>query len=92
VADEVEEVAAVGFDGVIRQQGITDPGDQRRRGWVGGAAAGLQGASQEGGDLLGRRGVTVEEVAALRDQGRAARRQDRQAGLVGSTCIVIIDG
>jgi len=65
VADEVQEIAAVGFDGVIRQQGIADPGDQRGGGLIGGAAAGLQGPGQEGGDLVGGRCVAVEEVAAL---------------------------
>ena len=33
-------------------------------------------------DLVGGRGVAVEEVAALGDEGRAGRRQGREAGAV----------
>ena len=47
VADEVHEVAAVGFDRVVRQQGVADPGHQGP-GDGGRSAAGLQGVGQEG--------------------------------------------
>jgi hypothetical protein len=72
--------------------GDRDPGDQRGGALVGGAAGGFQGAGEEGGGLVGGRGVAIEEIAALRHQGRAARRQDGQAGLVGGTCVGVIDG
>jgi hypothetical protein len=91
VADEIEEVAAVGFDRVIGQQGIADPGDQRGGGLVG-AAGGVKGTGQEGGDLVGGRGIAVEEVAALRYQGRASRsrRPRRQGGAIIFTGILWI--
>ena len=84
VADEVHEVAAVGFDRVVGQQRIADPRHQRP-GDGGRSAAGLQGVGQEGFDLVGGRGVALEEVAALGDEGRArpdvAVRQGRELGI-----------
>ena len=70
VPNEIREVAAIGFDRVVGQQCVTDPGDQGP-GDSGRAVAGLQGVGQEGGDLVGGRGVAVEEVAALGQEGRA---------------------
>ena len=72
VADEIHEVAAIGFDRVVRQQGVADPGHQGP-GDGGRSAAGLQGVGQEGLDLVGGRGVALEEIAALGDEGRAGR-------------------
>ena len=81
VADEVQEVAAIGFDGVVGQQGVADPGDQR----PGDAGRSLPLASRararKAGDLVGGGGVAVEEVAALGQEGRAGRRQGREAGV-----------
>ena len=83
VPDEVHEVAAVGFDRVVGQQRVADPGDQRP-GDAGRSVAGLQGGARKAGDLVGGGGVAVEEVAALGQRGgRAAglggRRQSRPA-------------
>jgi hypothetical protein len=71
VPHEIEEIAAVGFDRVIRQQRVADPGDQGGGRPVGVAAGGLEGAGQEGLDLVGGGGVAFEEVAALGQQGSA---------------------
>jgi hypothetical protein len=90
VPGEVEEVAAIRLDRVIRQQGVADPGDQGGGGLVGGAAAGFQSTGEEGGDLVGGRCVAVEEVVALGHQGRAARRQSGQAGAVGGTRVSVV--
>jgi hypothetical protein len=46
---------------------------------------------QEGLDLVGGRGVAVEEVAALGHQGRGSGRQGRQVGAIACTVIVFID-
>ena len=70
VPDEVHEVAAVGFDRVVGQQGVADPGDQGPGRGRGIAAGGLQGPGQEGFDLVGGRGVALEEVAPLGHEGR----------------------
>ncbi len=90
VADEIHEVAAVGFDRVVRQQRVADPRHQRRRRRVGVAAAGLQGAGEEGFDLVGGRGVAVEEVAALGDEGRARRGVAGRAGSCGGSSRVTV--
>ena len=62
VADEVGEVAAVGFDRVVGQQHVADPGHQRSGGGRGVAAGGGQGLGQEGFDLGGGGSVAFEEV------------------------------
>ena len=82
VPQEVHEVAAVGFDRVVRQQRVADPGDQGPGGDRGIAARGLQGPGQEGFDLGRGRGVPLEEVTPLGHQRGAGwrrlslRRQD----------------
>ena len=50
------------------------------RRWSAIAARGLQGAGQEGLDLVRGRCVALEEVAALGDEGRAWWRGRRRAG------------
>jgi hypothetical protein len=70
--DEIRQVAAVRLHRVVRLQRIADPGDQRRRDGRGVATGSLQGAGQEGGDLLRGRGLAIEEVAALGHEGQVA--------------------
>jgi hypothetical protein len=83
VPHEVHEVAAVGFDRVVRQQRVADPGDQRPGGGRS-VAVRLQGAGEKGLDLGRGRSVAFEEIAALRHQGRAGRGSRRQGGEVGA--------
>jgi hypothetical protein len=60
---------------MVGHQGVADPGRQRPGGGRGIAAGGLQGAGQEGLDLVGGRGVAVEEVAPLGQEGSASGRR-----------------
>ena len=82
VPEEVGEVAAVGLDRVVGEQGVADPRHQGPGGGRRVAAGGLQGVGQEGFDLVGGRGVAVEEVAALGQRGEARWRAGR-AGSAG---------
>ena len=87
---EVHEVAAVGFDRVVREQHVADPGHEGRGRARGVAVGGRERLGQEGFDLLGRRGVAFEEVAPLGQERDAAgwrhfgirRREGRHCGLV----------
>src|SRR5262249_54752513 len=65
---EVGQVAAVGLDRVARQERIADPGDQRPGGGGGLGARGVEGAGQEGLDLVGGRSVALEGVAPPGDE------------------------
>ena len=73
LTQEVHQVAAIGLDRVVGQQGVADPGDQRRGGAVGVIAHRLEGAGDEGLDLVGGRAVARKKVTALRHQGRAGQ-------------------
>ena len=74
MADEIHEVAAVGFDRVVGQQRVADPRHQGSGDLSASLPRGLQGAGEEGFDLVRGRGVAFEEVAALGHEGRAGRR------------------
>ena len=74
VAEEVGEVAAVGLDRVVGQQHVADPGDQgpgrgRRRGRLRKRPGPRTGRPRP----CRRRGVAVEEVAPLGDEGAGRR-------------------
>ena len=69
VPEEVHEVSAVGLDRVVRQERIADPGDQGPGGGRGVGSRGGQRLGQEGLDLVGGRGVPIEEVAPLGHEG-----------------------
>ena len=57
------------LDRVVRQERIADPGDQGPGGGWGVGARGGQRLGQEGLDLVGGRGVPLEEVAPLGHEG-----------------------
>ena len=92
VPQEVHEIAAVGFDRMVRQQRITDPGHQSPGGGGCVAAGGLQGPGQEGFDLGRRRRIPLQEVAPLGHQGGAGRAGSasvaRTAGSVVSSIAI----
>ena len=75
VPHEVHEVAAVGLDRMVRQEGVADPGDQGPRRGLGIAARGIKGTGQEGFDFGGRRGVAFEEVGPLGEERGTGRRR-----------------
>ena len=91
VPQEVHEVAAIGLDRVVRQQGVADPGHQGPGGGRGIAAGGLQGVGQEGFDLGRGRGVAFQEVAPLGHERGAGRGGlgVRSAGRRGDSHVVM---
>ena len=77
VADEVHEVAAIRLDRVVGQQRVADPGNQRH-GSSRSVTRGLQGAGQEGFDLI--RGRSEDRTSGPIASGPRWRRD------TGSEC------
>ena len=82
VAHEVGEVAAVGLDGVVRQQGVADPGHE---GAGGGRHVALRAAQARA-----RKASTL--AAAGASPSRTSVRSGRRGGGLGRTTSTSVDG
>src|SRR5262249_55495117 len=87
VPEEVHQIPTVGFDRVVGQEGIADPGDDRSGGGGSVSAGSNQGLGQEGSHFVGGRGGALEDVTPLGDKGSSGGAGSASGGRMAGTFV-----